>query len=78
MQYSELSGFSYAWLKLALGSHIDSFKAAVPPTAVEAVANGHRHGKESDDFYAKVLSDCWRQAHAILKPGGSSRFYFSP
>ena len=76
MQYSELSGFSYAWLKLALGSHIDSFKAAVPPTAVEAVANGHRHGKESDDFYAKVLTDCWRQAHAILKPSGLLAFTF--
>jgi putative DNA methylase len=56
MQYSELSGFSYAWLKLALGKYTDSFNATTPPTAIEAVANGHRHGEDSDGFYSKVLT----------------------
>ena len=38
--------------------------------AMEAVANRAREPENPDAFYQRLLTQCWREAHRILKPGG--------
>ena len=79
MQYAELSDFFYAWLAPLLREEFPSiFGNENTPTAVEAVENGQRHGGDAEaaGFYKRVLTDCWREASRILKPGGILAFTF--
>jgi hypothetical protein len=77
MQYSELSGFFYAWLRPTVERISPGpFSAEQPPTALEAVDNYHRHGKQDTSFYQRILTECWREAARILKPGGLLSFTF--
>jgi putative DNA methylase len=77
MQYSELSDFFHVWLRLALGSRYpDYYQAEDTPKATEAVSNRARHGTDSDEFYTRVLTASWREAHRILKSGGLLVFTF--
>jgi hypothetical protein len=76
MQYSELSGFSYAWLRRALGSRYEIFRPPHPPTALEAVENDSRNGEESGAFYKRLLTECWREANRIVKASGLLAFTF--
>jgi putative DNA methylase len=77
MQYSELSGFFYPWLRSALLPLGEAkFEAEQPPTALEAVDNAHRHGKDGAVFYKRLLTECWREAARILKPSGLLSFTF--
>jgi len=76
MQYSELSGLFYAWLRIPLGKRYPAFQFEQPPSALEAVENASRHGRDSNDFYRRVLTDCWKEAHRILRPGGILTFTF--
>jgi adenine-specific DNA methylase len=76
MQYSELSGFFYGWLRLLLRSRFSAFEPDKPPTALEAVANAFRHGEDSNAFYKRVLTDCWTEARKRLKAGGILAFTF--
>ena len=60
MQYSELSSFFYVWLRPTLGKEFPTlFSAELPPSALEAVENGQRHGKKTNEFYNRVLK--WEQ-----------------
>ena len=77
LHYSELSDFFYVWLRLALkGQYPDAFSADYTPKSLEAVANRAREPEDPDGFYQRLLTQCWREAHRILKPGGILAFTF--
>lgn len=76
MQYSELSGFFYAWIRLFLVDEYSLFKPLHPPMALEAVENNARHRTEAGEFYKKILTACWKEAYRILKPTGILAFTF--
>lgn len=76
LHYSELSDFFYVWLRLALKDRYpEYFSAEYTPKTLEAVANRARHDAP-DTFYQRLLTECWREAHRILKPGGILAFTF--
>ena len=75
--YSELSDFFYVWLRLVLKSkYPDYFNAEYTPKSLEAVANRAREPEDPDGFYQRLLTQCWREAHRALKPGGILAFTF--
>lgn len=77
VHYSELSDYFYVWLRLALkGRYPDLFGNEYVPKALEAVANKARHPEDPDAFYQRILTDCWREAFRVLKPGGILAFTF--
>lgn len=77
LHYSELSDFFYVWLRLALKENYPNiFGAEHTPKALEAVANEARHPTGADDFYQRVLTDCWREGNRVLKAGGTLAFTF--
>jgi hypothetical protein len=76
LHYSELSDFFYVWLRLALKDRYpDHFTLEYTPKALEAVANRARQ-EDPDAFYRQILTDCWREAYRVLKPGGLLAFTF--
>jgi hypothetical protein len=76
LHYSELSDFFYVWLRLALKDRYpDHFTLEYTPKALEAVANKARQ-ENPDAFYRQILTDCWKEAYRILKPGGLLAFTF--
>jgi len=77
LHYSELSDFFYVWLRLVLKDRYpDYFTAEYTPKTLEAVANKARQPDDPDGFYQRLLTECWREAHRILKPGGTLAFTF--
>ncbi|MDP1561791.1 MAG: hypothetical protein Q8M16_10365 [Pirellulaceae bacterium] len=85
LQYAELADFFYVWLRLVLKDRYPKhFAAEYTPKTMEAVANRARHpGQEAeskkpneDVFYQRLLTECWREANRILKPGGVLAFTF--
>lgn len=77
LHYSELSEFFYVWLRLALkGKYPDGFSTEFVPKSLEAVANKAREPEDADGFYQRLLTQCWREAHRILKPSGILAFTF--
>lgn len=77
LHYSELADFFYVWLRLVLkGKYPAIFGAEYTPKSLEAVANRAREPEDPDGFYQRLLTQCWREAHRILKPGGILAFTF--
>ena len=77
LHYSELSDFFYVWLRLALkDKYPDYFTADYTPKSLEAVANKAREPEDPDGFYQRLLTQCWREAHRLLKPSGILAFTF--
>src|SRR5262249_19586340 len=77
LHYSELSDFFHVWLRLVLKEKYPQFFLPQhTPTALEVVANPAREPDNPDTFYQRLLTQCWREAHRILKPGGSLVFTF--
>lgn len=77
LHYSELSDFFYVWLRLVLKSkYPENFGAEYTPKAVEVVSNIAREPEDPDGFYQRLLTQCWREAHRVLKPGGILAFTF--
>ena len=77
LHYSELSDFFYVWLRLALkGKYPEFFNTEYTPKSLEAVANRAREPEDPDGFYQRLLTQCWREAHRILKPSGILAFTF--
>jgi putative DNA methylase len=77
LHYSELADFFYVWLRLALKEKYPKyFSAEYTPKTLEAVANRAREPEDADGFYQRLLTQCWREAHRILKPSGLLAFTF--
>ena len=77
LHYSELADFFYVWMRLALKSkYPEHFSAEYTPKSLEAVANRAREPEDPDGFYQRLLTQCWREAHRVLKPGGILAFTF--
>lgn len=77
LHYSELADFFYVWLRLALkGKYPAIFSAEYTPKSLEAVANRAREPEDPDGFYQRLLTQCWREAHRLLKPSGILAFTF--
>lgn len=77
LHYSELSDFFYVWLRLVLKERYpEYFTAEYTPKALEVVSNRAREPEDPDAFYKRLLTQCWREAHRILKPGGILAFTF--
>ncbi len=77
LHYSELSDFFYVWLRLVLKDRYpEYFSAEYTPKTLEAVANRARQPEDPDGFYQRILTQCWQEAHRILKPGGVLAFTF--
>jgi hypothetical protein len=77
LHYSELADFFYVWLRLVLkDQYPDYFNAEYTPKSLEAVANRAREPEDPDGFYQRLLTQCWREAHRILKPSGILAFTF--
>jgi putative DNA methylase len=77
LHYSELSDFLYVWLRLALKTRYpDTFGAEYTPKTLEAVANKARNPEGPDAHYERLLTESWREAHRVLKPGGMLAFTF--
>lgn len=77
LHYSELADFFYVWLRLALKDKYPAvFGAEYTPKSLEAVANRAREPEDPDGFYQRLLTQCWRESHRLLKPGGILAFTF--
>ena len=77
LHYSELSDFFYVWLRLVLkDKYPNAFTSQHSPKALEVVANKAREPEDPDGFYQRLLTQCWRESHRILKPGGILAFTF--
>lgn len=77
LHYSELADFFYVWLRLVLKEKYPKYFAAeYTPKTLEAVANRARQPDDPDGFYQRILTECWREAARILKPGGILAFTF--
>ncbi|WP_429498011.1 DUF1156 domain-containing protein [Robbsia andropogonis] len=77
LHYSELADFFYVWLRLVLKSrYSEIFGAEYTPKSLEAVANRAREPKDLDGFYQRLLTQCWGEAHRLLKPSGILAFTF--
>jgi adenine-specific DNA methylase len=77
LHYSELSDFFHVWLRLVLKDRYPAaFTPEYTPKALEAVANKAREPDDPDAFYQRLLTQCWREAYRILKPGGILAFTF--
>jgi len=77
MQYSELADFFYVWLTLHLQKQYPLiFASEHSPKSLEAVSNPFREPDDPDGFYKRLLTQCWAEAHRILKPGGILAFTF--
>jgi putative DNA methylase len=77
LHYSELADFFYVWLRLVLkDKYPDYFTAEYTPKSLEAVANKAREPEDPDGFYQRLLTQCWREAHRVLKPSGILAFTF--
>ena len=77
VQYSELADFFHVWLRLCLKEkYPDVFGPEYTPKTLEAVANRFREPEDPNGFYQRLLTECWREAHRVLKPGGILAFTF--
>jgi len=77
LHYSELADFFYVWLRLALkDKYPQIFSGEYTPKSLEAVANKARETEDPDGFYQRLLTQCWREAHRLLKPSGILAFTF--
>jgi|BioPla2DNA2_1021312.scaffolds.fasta_scaffold11455_3 putative DNA methylase len=76
LHYSELADFFYVWMRLVLkDKYPEYFASEYTPKTLEVVANKARHD-DPDAFYQRLLTECWKEAHRILKPGGILSFTF--
>jgi hypothetical protein len=72
-----LADLIYFRLRLALkDKYPEIFSADYTPKAVEVVSNPFREKDDPDGFYQRLLTQCWREAHRILKRGGVLAFTF--
>jgi putative DNA methylase len=75
IQYAELADFFYVWLRLFYKNE-KFFGVTHTPKALEAVTNPARNPGKPEEFFQKVLGECWKEAARMLKPGGILAFTF--
>lgn len=76
IHYADLADFFYPWLRAALKDKYPViFQSEHTPRAVEVIANKALED-DADNFYQRLLTTCWQEAHRILKPGGILSFTF--
>lgn len=77
LHYAELADFFYVWLRLLLkDKYPEIYAGEYTPKTLEAVSNKARHPDDPDAFYKRLLTECWREANRLLKPGGILAFTF--
>ncbi|GAB6890508.1 DUF1156 domain-containing protein [Geobacillus stearothermophilus] len=77
LHYSELSDFFYVWLRLALKDRYpEKFSSEYTLKSLEVVSNPARNPEDPDGFYRRLLTQVWKEANRILKPGGILAFTF--
>lgn len=77
LHYSELSDFFYVWLRLVLkDKYPEIFGPEFTPKAMEVVSNIAREPEDPDGFYQRLLTQSWKEANRVLKPGGILAFTF--
>jgi len=77
IHYSDLSDFFFSWLRLVLKDRYpEIFGAHHTPKSIEVVANKGLEPEDPDGFYQRLLTQCWRETHRILKPSGILAFTF--
>ena len=77
LHYAELADFFYVWLRLLLkDKYPEYFSGEYTPKTLEVVSNRARHPEDPDVFYKRLLTECWREANRLLKPGGTLSFTF--
>lgn len=77
LHYAELADFFYVWLRLLLkDKYPEVYAGEYTPKTLEAVSNKARHPDDPDAFYKRLLTECWREANRLLKPGGILAFTF--
>jgi putative DNA methylase len=76
LQYAELADFFYVWMRLVLKDKYVWFQPEYTPKAMEVVANSFREQDDSDGFYQRLLTQCWREVSRLLKPSGILAFTF--
>jgi hypothetical protein len=65
------------WLRLALKDRYPkAFGPEYTPKSMEVVSNRAREPEDPDGFYQRLLTECWREAHRLLKPAGTLAFTF--
>jgi hypothetical protein len=77
LHYAELADFFYVWLRVVLkDKYPEYYSGEYTPKTLEAVSNRARHPDDPDAFYKRLLTECWREANRLLKPGGILSFTF--
>ena len=77
VQYAEMSDFFYVWLRLVLDKRYpEVFGSELVPKALEVVTNRYRNPDDPDEFYKRLLTQSWSEAHRVLKAGGILAFTF--
>lgn len=77
IHYSDLSDFFYVWLRLVLkDKYPNAFGSVHTQKSIEVVANKALEPTDPDGFYQRLLTQCWAEAHRIIKPGGMLAFTF--
>jgi hypothetical protein len=75
--YSDLSNFSYVWLRIALGNQLPGeFGPAKTPNIQEALAPRLLANDEANAYYKARLTACWAESFRVLKAGGVLAFTF--
>jgi len=77
IQYAELSDFFYVWIRCALSQkYKENFSGQLTQKSLEVVTNISREPNDADSFYQRLLTQCWKEAHRIIKPAGLLAFTF--
>ena len=77
LHYADLADFFYVWMQLILSNRPDKYFAGIStPRALEAVANRGLYQNNADNFYQRILTECWIEGLSLLKPGGLLAFTF--
>ena len=77
LHYSELSDFFYVWLRLPLKARYpDAFRARIRAEGSGGRREQGAPTRRPGRLLSNVLTECWREAHRVLKPGGILAFTF--
>jgi putative DNA methylase len=76
LHYADMADFFYVWLRIwAKKRFPEMFASESTPRSLEVIANRALED-DPDAFYQRLLTECWREVHRSLKPGGILAFTF--